>query len=151
MPSVSVPSGINFDFQMAFASNSDFQLAQQLANTLLVPSQDGTETFQFYTANNQSISTVPGGNTGVLAIVETLLPLTAPVTVPSSYHFTAIETYNGFTSVQGNGGENQSVLISSVAGVEFNTGGGSGTVVSGQGNNLIGTPTSGGGNYLIVG
>jgi serralysin len=151
MPSVSVPSGVNLDFQMAFAANSDYQLAQQLANTLLGPSQDGTETFQIYTLNNETIATVPGGNTGVLAIVETLYPLTAPVTVPSSYSFTSIETYNGFTTVQGNGGENQTTLISSITGVQFNTGGGSGTVVAGQGDNLIGTPTSGGGNYLISG
>ena len=151
MPSVSVPSGTNFDFQMAFSSDSNYQLAQQLANTLLVPSENGNETFQIYSLDGQTISTVPGGNTGVLGIVETLFPLNTPVTVPTSYSFTSVETYNGDTSVQGNGGDNQSILLSSVAGVTFNTGGGSGTVVAGQGNDLIGTPTAGGGNYLLSG
>ncbi|MDA8050258.1 MAG: calcium-binding protein [Rhodospirillales bacterium] len=151
MPQVSVPSGTNFQFEMAFPTNSNYQLAQQLTNTLLLPSQSGTETFQLYTANNQAIATVPGGNVGVLGIVEQLTPLAAPVTVPAAYSFTALETYNGFTSVQGNGGNNQTSLLSSITGLGFNTGGGSGTVVAGSGDNLIGTPTAGGGSHLFVG
>jgi Ca2+-binding RTX toxin-like protein len=151
MVEVSVPSGTNFLFEMAFPSNSNFVLAQNLANTLMVPSTDGTETFNLDSVNNGGIPTVPGGHVGVLGIIEQLVPLNTPVTVPSAYSFTAIETYNGFTSVQGNGGTNQTTLLSSITGIEFNTGGGSGTVVAGSGNNHIGTPTAGGGNYLMVG
>ncbi|HUC17678.1 MAG TPA: calcium-binding protein [Acetobacteraceae bacterium] len=150
MPSVSVSSGSSF-LQIAFPSGSDAALAQQLADTLLAPSQNGTETFQLVSANDIPIAPVPGGNVGVLAIVETQAPFTAPLAVPADFSFTVIDTSDGFASVQGNGGEDQRVLISSATGVAFNTGGGSGTVVAGQGSNLIGTPTAGGGNQLIVG
>ncbi|MGH7106490.1 MAG: hypothetical protein ACREFT_08285, partial [Acetobacteraceae bacterium] len=94
MPEVSVPSGTNFDFEMAFPSSSNYQLAQQLANALLAPSQNGAETYSLYTLNSQAIPTVPGGDVGALAAVESLAPLSTPVTVPSGYSFTTIETYN---------------------------------------------------------
>ncbi len=150
MPSVSVSSGSSF-LQLAFPAGSDAALAQQLADTLLAPAQNGTETFQSVSADDTAIVPVPGGNVGVLAVLETQLPFTTPVSVPAGFNFTIIDTSEGFASVQGNGGEDQRVLISSATGVTFNTGGGSGTVVAGQGNNLIGTPMTGGGHQLIVG
>ena len=55
----------------------------------------------------------------------------------------------GSTTVVGNGGQRQSVLIDNTN-TTFNTGGGSGSVVTGDGNNFIGTPTSGGGAFNIV-
>ncbi len=55
----------------------------------------------------------------------------------------------GSTTVVGSGGQNQRVLIDNTN-TTFNTGGGSGTIVTGDGNNFIGTPTSGGGAFSIT-
>jgi serralysin len=150
MPDVSIPSGVGTYFELAFPAGTDYTLAQQLVGPLLTAAQNGTLFPDLYDSNGAAIPTVPGGDTGFLQIQEQSSPLTTPVTIPSGYSFTAIETYN-FANITGNGGIGDVTLISSASGVEFNTGGGSGTVVAGSGDNLIGTPTSGGGNYLFVG
>ena len=55
----------------------------------------------------------------------------------------------GSVAVQGSGDTNQ-VLMGDDENITYNTGGGTGTVVTGDGDNLIGTPNSGGGAFSIV-
>jgi len=58
-------------------------------------------------------------------------------------------TGGGAESVRGSGGQDQLILGGS-GNLTFFSNGGSGTVVTGDGNNLLGTPTSGGGAFTFV-
>ena len=180
MPDVSIPSGSGFNLQIPFPS-SELALVQQLLQPLLAASETGKEIFTPFPSDppgdpqalaspfgfNQGLfnffpfpfggehhhhpgSPVPTGYIGAFAIVETGQTVTSPVDVPRGYTYTIIDTTHPI-DVTGNGGNGDITLITSTVGVDFNTGGGSGTVVAGYGNNEISTPLFGGGDYLIVG
>ncbi len=176
MPDVSIPSGTSFNLNIPFA-NSEYQLVQQLLQPLVIASETGKEVFTLFPPDppgdpqaaapesnldrwvlnffphggwhHQPAPPVPPGDVGAFAIVETGQAITSPVHVPTGYTYTIIDTDHRI-DVIGNGGHGDITLMSSTVGVDFYTGGGSGTVVAGAGNNVISTPLFGGGDYLIV-
>lgn len=134
MTTVSGSTGIQATLDSG--SNDQNGIATALASQISAALSDGSLTRTDNT--NPSVGTgffvsAAGNTTIVMQPAESALALTG----------------GGAVSVVGSGGQNQQILSGS-GNLTFYTNGGSGTVVTGDGNNLLGTPTTGGGGFTFV-
>ncbi|GAC1347840.1 MAG: hypothetical protein NVSMB18_34170 [Acetobacteraceae bacterium] len=124
-------------------SNDANGVAQALANTITAGLGNGTLV-------RTGGSSPPAGTSGVLTISSqgTTIQDQPGVTV-DLINGGGNSVATGAVSVAGTGAANQ-VVIGDNENITYFTGGGTGTVVTGDGNNLIGTPTAGGGVFNIT-
>lgn len=151
MPFVTVQGGgATISVPVNSAANAAY--GQQLVAAANAAAIGGTLTVSTIAGGNLA-PVVPEGNLGLLNVLSTTA---TAVTVPGGYRFVtdsdAATTASGsqaITSIQGNGTQNQ-VVILGTAGEIYDAGGGSGTVIAGGGNNFLGVanPTTTGFNFV---
>ena len=129
-------SGGRTTTQINAGSNDSDGAAQSLANTISQGLDNGTYTW--------TTGAPPATGLGVLSIgtPNTSVGLQPGVSVVLVAASEAAAPTGFGESIGGAGGSGQA-LIADNEDITFNTGGGTGTVVTGDGNNLIGTPVSG--------
>jgi Ca2+-binding RTX toxin-like protein len=143
MPTATVPGVGGAVIDIIHSSVTGQQLAQSLLQAIYTAFTNNTLFAQNY--NGSSTPTVPSGYTGELLLIG----LTDTVTVPAGYH-TIVDAAAYQQTIQGAGGQTGEAFIGGPASFTYYTAAGeSGTIVGGDGNNLITGPTASGGNWFI--
>lgn len=141
---VTVSGGTFTTTVVAVGSNeatSGTALAGQISSALNSGALVGTDGTNPPTGRGaQSITT-----TGVFALEPAV---TTAVIAPSTNQTTGASSVAGGVTVYGSGASNQFFLVDNTP-VALATGGGSGTIVTGDGDNLIGSPTAGGSAFHV--
>ena len=101
------------------------------------------------TAGTLTLSPSPTANPPAGAGLATISAPGTYVLAPANTSFLVNAAAGESATVSGAGGRNQNVLIGE-ANVTFFTNGGTGAVVTGDGNEFIGTPTTGGGQFSVT-
>jgi Ca2+-binding RTX toxin-like protein len=147
MPTVSVPGAGGALINLPFSSSQGADFAATLLQAVYAASVGGTLEVQDYT--NSPMPIVPNGWLGEEVIGAALAdPLNA--SVAGGYQLVVDQSAAPATVGGGVGlnAQNETVLAGN-GGLTFNAGTGSGSFVSGGGNNLVTGPSSGGGSWNV--
>ena len=141
MSVVTVPGAAGTSVALNYASANAASIAKSVLNTIYAAQTSGSLFPQVYSASTPA---VPTGQTGALfADGSNGTDIIAPVG-----YLGLVDSAASPVTIAGANQANESVLGGS-GGLTFYTNGGSGTVVGGDGNNLIASPTASGGAWTL--
>ena len=142
-----VTGGGSTTFINVGSNDGSTSVAQNLANVISAGLQGGTLT----RVASPTVNPPSGAGVATISTTGTPVIIDSPAVAVDLINATSTTTVVGGASqnVVGSGLPNQAVLGDN-ENITYFTNGGSGTIVLGDGNNLVGTPTIGGGAFVIT-